>query len=290
MNNQKKILAIIYLIVLTITVGIAVLLLWEYRYFKREAQDLSLVKDAYYQHVEMLKRSLNASMSSDGEEEQESEIEKKKIIDEGDYVTVDFTVDETDAEVPSQFQIISREEDDRLKAIKSTITKLKTPPVVKRKRIPKKVFYKSLKQKTRYEPQRDFVFSWPIDLQNFWLSSLFGPRRRPNGHVEFHHAIDMAACKGTPVKAAASGKVILAQNLSGYGNCVMLEHNSRYKTRYAHLHRIMVRPGQLVETGEVIGSVGDTGLVRKSGRDASHLHFEVHQDGRRVNPLGFLFG
>ncbi|MBP6892687.1 M23 family metallopeptidase [Candidatus Babeliales bacterium] len=289
MNNQKTVLAFIYLIVLTITVGLAVLLLWEYRYFKREAQDLAQVKDAYYQHVEMLKRSLNASMSSDGEEEPESEIEKKKIND-GDYVTVDFTVDATDEDVPSQFQIISREEEDRLKAIKSTITKLKVPPVVKQKRIPKKVFYKSLKQKTRYEPQRDFVFSWPIDLQNFWLSSLFGPRRRPNGHVEFHHAIDMAACKGTPVKAAASGKVILAQNLSGYGNCVMLEHNSRYKTRYAHLHRIMVRPGQMVDVGDVIGSVGDTGLVRKSGRDASHLHFEVHQDGRRVNPLGFLFG
>lgn len=290
MNNQKTVLAFIYLIVLTITVGLAVLLLWEYRYFKREAQDLAQVKDAYYQHVEMLKRSLNASMSSDGEEEQESEIEKKKIVDEGEFVTVDFTVDETDEDVPSQFQIISREEEDRLKAIKSTITKLKVPPVVKRKRIPKKVFYKSLKQKTRYEPQRDFVFSWPIDLQSFWLSSLFGPRRRPNGHVEFHHAIDMAACKGTPVKAAASGKVVLAQNLSGYGNCVMLEHNSRYKTRYAHLHRIMVRQGQTVDTGDVIGSVGDTGLVRKSGRDASHLHFEVHQDGRRVNPLGFLFG
>ena len=290
MNNQKTVLAFIYLIVLAITLALAFLLLWEYRYFQREAQDLIQVKDAYYQHVEMLKRSLNASMSSDGEEEQESEIEKKKIVDEGEYVTVDFTVDETDEDMPCQFQIISREEEDRLKAIKSTITKLKTPPVIKRKRIPKKVFYKSLKQKTRYEPQRDFVFSWPIDLQNFWLSSLFGPRRRPNGHVEFHHAIDMAACKGTPVKAAASGKVILAQNLSGYGNCVMLEHNSRYKTRYAHLHRIMVRPGQIVQTGEIIGSVGDTGLVRKSGRDASHLHFEVHQDGRRVNPLGFLFG
>ena len=290
MNNQRTILAIVYAIVLTITVGLALLLLWEYRYFKREAQDLALVKDAYYQHVEMLKRSLNASIASDSEEEQESEKKKKKIVDDAGYVTVDFTVDETDDDAVSPFQIISREEDDRLKAIKSSIKKLQTPPVVKRKRIPRKVFYKSLKQKTRYEPQRDFVFSWPIDLQNFWLSSLFGPRRRPNGHVEFHHAIDMAACKGTPVKAAASGKVVVAQNLSGYGNCVMLEHNSRYKTRYAHLHRIMVHPGQVVQTGEVIGSVGDTGLVRKSGRDASHLHFEVHQDGRRVNPLGFLFG
>lgn len=291
MKNQKTVLLVIYFGVLAITMGIATLLLWEYRYFKHEAQDLAQVKEAYYQHVEMLKRSLNASMSQDGEEEQESDLEKKKIIDlDGEYVTVDFTLDAIDEEIPAQFEIISREEDDRLKAIKSTITKLRIPPKIKRKRIPKKIFYKSLQQKTRYAPQRDFVFSWPIDLQNFWLSSLFGPRRRPNGHVEFHHAIDMAACKGTPVKAAASGKVILAQMLSGYGNCVMLDHNSRYKTRYAHLHRMSVHPGQIVKQGEVIGSVGDTGLVRKSGRDASHLHFEVHQDGRRVNPLIFLFG
>ena len=288
MNNQKKILAIVYFFTLSITLFLAALLLWEYRYFKREAQDLAQVKDAYYQHVEMLKRSLNASMSEDGEEEPETE--KKKIIDDGDYVTVDFTEDASDEELSSPFEIISREEDDRLKAIKSNIAKLTVPPVVKRKRIPKKVFYKSLHQKTRYAPQRDFVFSWPIDLQNFWLSSLFGPRRRPNGHVEFHHAIDMAACKGTPVKAAAAGKILLAQNMSGYGNCIMIEHNHRYKTRYAHLHRIMVRPGQIVKEGEVIGSVGDTGLVRKSGRDASHLHFEVHQNGHRVNPLIFLFG
>jgi murein DD-endopeptidase MepM/ murein hydrolase activator NlpD len=290
MNNQKTVLAFIYFIVLTVTVSLAFLLLWEYRYFKHEAQDLAQVKDAYYQHVEMLKRSLNASMSQDGEEEQESEIEKKKIVDEGEFVSVEFTVDATDDDIPSQFEIISREEDDRLKAIKSNIDKLTIPPVVKRKRIPKKVFYKSLKQKTRYAPVRDFVFSWPIELQSFWLSSLFGPRRRPNGHVEFHHAIDMAACKGTPVKAASSGRVILAQNLSGYGNCIMIEHNSRYKTRYAHLHRINVHAGQMVKEGEVIATVGDTGLVRKSGRDASHLHFEVHQNGHRVNPLLFLFG
>ena len=124
MKNQKTILAFIYLIVLAITIGLAVLLLSEYRYFKHEAQDLAQVKEAYYQHVEMLKRSLNASMSSDNEEEQESEVEKKKIIEDGEYVTVDFTIDAIDEEAPCQFQIISREEEDRLKAIKSNLAKL----------------------------------------------------------------------------------------------------------------------------------------------------------------------
>jgi murein DD-endopeptidase MepM/ murein hydrolase activator NlpD len=292
MNNSKKIFFITYSVTLAVTIVIAGMLILQYQYFKSEAHHLALVKDSYYQHVEMLKRSLNASMSSEGEEEvTETELEKKKITEtDQDFVTVDFERDNLDEEPLVQFEMTSREEEARLRAFKSTISKLTMPTVVKRKKIPKKIFYKSLKQKTRFQPPGDFSFCWPIDLQNFWLSSLFGPRKRPSGHVEFHHGIDMAACKGTPVKAAATGKVILAQPLSGYGNCVMIEHNNRYKTRYGHMHRIFAKAGQIVKQGDVIGSVGDTGLVRKSGRDASHLHFEVHQNGVRVNPLAFLFG
>ncbi|MFA5998802.1 MAG: M23 family metallopeptidase [Candidatus Babeliales bacterium] len=293
MKNQKTIVVVTYFAVLAVTIVIAGLLFSQYRYFKQEAQELSQVKEAYYQHVEMLKRSLNASMVQDEEEEQDSEGEKKKITNDKlgkqPFVTIDFTVDAETEEAPSEFQIISKEEEDLLNAIKSNIKKLRAVPVVKHKKVPKKAFYKSLKKPTRYAPQRDFVFRWPVELSSFWLSSLFGPRKRPNGHIEFHQGIDMAAMRGTPVKAAAGGKVIFAQAASGYGNCVMIEHNNRYKTRYAHLHRICARPGQIVQEGERIGTVGDTGLVRKSGRDASHLHFEIIQEGRRVNPLIFLF-
>ncbi len=268
------------------------MLFCEYRYFKREAQELAQVKEAYYQHVDMLKRSLNASMVQDGEEEQDLEGEKKKTINnvsDDSYVVVDFTVDAQQEQASSEFQIISQEEEDRLNFIKSNIKKVQPVSIVKRKRVPKRNFYRSLTKSTRYAPQRDFVFCWPLDLSSFWLSSLFGPRKRPNGHIEFHQGIDMAAMKGTPVKAAAAGKVVFAQPAAGYGNCVMIEHNNRYKTRYAHLHRISVCPGQVVMEGDKVGSVGDTGLVRKSGRDASHLHFEIYQDGHRVNPLIFLF-
>lgn len=295
MKNQKTIIVAIYFAVLSVTVGIAFMLFLQYRYFKREAYELSQVKEAYYQHVDMLKRSLNASMVQDGEEEQALESEKKKINNSSsdDFVTVDFRVDEQPEELLSEFQIISQEEEGRLNSIKSNIKprlkKNSRAPIVKRKRIPKGNFYKSLTKSTRYAPQRDFVFCWPLELSSFWLSSLFGPRKRPNGHIEFHQGIDMAAMKGTPVKAAAAGKVIFAQPASGYGNCVIIQHNNRYKTRYAHLNRISVCQGQVVMEGDRVGSVGDTGLVRKSGRDASHLHFEIYQDGRRVNPLIFLF-
>ena len=149
MKNQKTVFLIIYFLILALTLGIAAILYLEYRYFENEAKNLAQVKESYYQHVEMLKRSLNASMVCDGEEE--LELEKKKIINfDDDFITVDFTIDAIDEENPVQFEIISREEDDRLKQIKSTITKLKIPPIVKSKRIPKKIFYKSLKQKTHY--------------------------------------------------------------------------------------------------------------------------------------------
>lgn len=136
---------------------------------------------------------------------------------------------------------------------------------------------------------RDFDFVWPIDLKNFWISSPFGPRKRPDGRPSFHYGIDMAAMKGVPVKAAASGKVMQAQYAPGYGNNIILSHAQNYRTRYAHLHSIKVKPGQWVQAGQTIGTVGDTGFVRKSGKYATHLHFEIHENGKPVNPLRYLF-
>ena len=135
---------------------------------------------------------------------------------------------------------------------------------------------------------KDFDFSWPVDRKKFWLSSLFGPRRLRNRGWKFHYGIDMAALKGTPVKAAATGIVLESFWNNGYGNCIIIAHNKKYKTRYAHLDKRLVKVGQKVKRGQVIGKVGDTGLVRKSGRDASHLHFEVYAFGKHVNPLSVL--
>lgn len=136
---------------------------------------------------------------------------------------------------------------------------------------------------------RDFSFAWPIDLHNFWISSLFGPRKRADGRPGFHYGIDMAAMRGTPVRATAAGKVLQAQYVPGYGNSVLLVHNQHYRSRYAHLHSILVKVGDTVNSGTVIGTVGDTGFIRKSGRDGSHLHFEIHENGVQKNPLRYLF-
>jgi len=137
-------------------------------------------------------------------------------------------------------------------------------------------------------PIKDCGFIWPIDEHKFWLSSLFGPRKRIDGTWGFHHGIDMAAVKGTAVKAVRAGVVVEASFQTGYGNTVVIKHSETIKTRYAHLHSIRVYVGQKIKQGTIIGTVGETGFVRKKGKDGSHLHFEVYERGKRINPLHCL--
>lgn len=103
-----------------------------------------------------------------------------------------------------------------------------------------------------------------------------------------HKAIDLAAIKGTLVMAAAPGKVVEARYSSGYGNTILICHGNGYKTRYAHLQAIRVKLYTMVSGGEIIGTVGDTGFIRKQGKDGSHLHFEVYCCNRPINPLTVL--
>lgn len=139
------------------------------------------------------------------------------------------------------------------------------------------------------QKQTDISLAWPIERSKFWLSSFFGPRKNPNGTWGFHHGIDMAAIKGTPIYAACAGVVSKAGHVKGFGQTVEITHNVKYMTRYAHLSEITVRHGQKVKQGELIGRVGDTGFVRSvHGRDPSHLHFEVLVFGKRRNPMYFF--
>ena len=98
-----------------------------------------------------------------------------------------------------------------------------------------------------------------------------------------HEGIDFGAPAGTPIRAAAPGRVRAAGWESGYGRTTVLAHAGGLQTKYAHQSRITVRPGQRVRRGQVIGRVGSTG--RSFG---AHLHFEVHVRGRARNPARYL--
>lgn len=122
---------------------------------------------------------------------------------------------------------------------------------------------------------------WPV---TGWLSSAFGRRTDPfHGNSAFHDGIDIVAEKGHPVLATADGDVATSGWVGEYGNLVVLRHSFGIETRYAHLARTAVRPGQTVRRGDVIGFVGSTGRST-----SAHLHYEVWLNNRLVNPLRLL--
>lgn len=125
----------------------------------------------------------------------------------------------------------------------------------------------------------------PINIKDYTMSSGYGYRRDPvYGSTKFHAGLDFAAASGTPVFATADGTVESADRQSGYGNCIDIAHGYNYLTRYAHLSKILVKPGQKVKRGEMIGKVGSTG--KSTG---PHLHYEVRFKDEPQNPVNYYF-
>lgn len=122
----------------------------------------------------------------------------------------------------------------------------------------------------------------PVEAPKGPVTSPYGWRRDPfTGAARFHSGVDIGLAYGTPVRAAASGQVVFAGANGGYGNMVVIERPSGQQVRYAHLAAQNVRAGDVVEQGQVIGQVGNTG--RSTG---AHLHVEVIENGRAVDPAG----
>ena len=101
--------------------------------------------------------------------------------------------------------------------------------------------------------------------------------------MQFHKGLDIAVAYGSPVKCAASGKVIFAGVKGGYGNCVIVEHGNGLATLYGHLSEILVETNDRVKVGQIIAKSGNTG--RSTG---PHLHYEVHKNNQPVNPRLFV--
>ena len=118
-------------------------------------------------------------------------------------------------------------------------------------------------------------------LPRLSISTPFGAKRIINGkRRSIHWGTDFRAKRGTPVRAALSGKVVLARNLYFTGNTVVIDHGLGIHTLYAHMSKLSVKEGQFVKRGEVIGKVGSTG--RSTG---PHLHFGVYVEGVKADPM-----
>ena len=294
-------------------VGIpGVLLFWEYRKMYKAAQELLEIKEDYRSYAMTLKRLIKEKARENGIENLEEEEKKKWIM--WNQFSKNSRVFCSDSCDEPYFEVVNRDPDHLKAGSLSLAKKHHLESDVARmfdyqswQELPlSKIFIKKRKKKRPYTTisgtasrspllteevkrmRQEMLFSWPVDKDAFWFSSPFGIRRIGRGKWKFHSGIDLAACRGTPIKAAAGGIVIQSCFHKGYGNCISIVHNRKYRTRYAHLNSRRVKVGQKVERGEFIGTVGATGFVRSRSKDASHLHFEVYAFGRHVNPVSLL--
>lgn len=136
--------------------------------------------------------------------------------------------------------------------------------------------------KDQRELFRATPLGWPTEGR---LTSLFGRRHDPflDNQGEFHNGLDIAGALGTPVRATADGTVKIASWQGGYGRLVVLEHPRGFKTYYGHNSQLLVNAGESVKRGQVIAYMGTSG--KSTGY---HLHYEVWQNGRPVNPMTFV--
>lgn len=138
---------------------------------------------------------------------------------------------------------------------------------------------KAKKKFTNTLPNVDFI--WPISGR---ISSIFGLRRFFNEQERRPHSgLDIAAPEGTPIKATASGTVIDSGDFFFSGNMIYLDHGQGLVSMYAHMSKLLVKPGDYVTQGEIIGEVGETGRVT-----GPHLHFAVIANRTLIDPMFML--
>jgi murein DD-endopeptidase MepM/ murein hydrolase activator NlpD len=126
-------------------------------------------------------------------------------------------------------------------------------------------------------------FIWPLRLSGS-ISSGFGPRVAPTaGASTFHHGVDISVPSGSDILAAKDGKVVISMYSSSAGNYIGIYHGNNVYSYYMHCSALLVKTGQKVMAGEVIGRVGSTGIST-----GPHLHFALHVNGEYVDPMLYL--
>lgn len=126
-------------------------------------------------------------------------------------------------------------------------------------------------------------FGHPVGVETYRTSS-YGLRKDPfTKRPTFHEGLDFGGQRHTPIVATADGKVIFAGRNGGYGRSVEIDHGHGFVTRYGHMHKLNVKRGQVVKKGDKIGGMGSTGRST-----ATHLHYEIHFQGRVYDPDKFL--
>lgn len=131
----------------------------------------------------------------------------------------------------------------------------------------------------------DIPSIWPVRSPQLHISMPFGPNIHPiTGQWYVHKGLDMSTWRsGDPIRAPANGQVVTRAYDAGYGNNLIIKHKHGIYTRYAHMNTFRVVPGQFVSQGDIIGTIGNTGVTT-----GPHLHYEVHIGSDVVDPMKYL--
>lgn len=118
-----------------------------------------------------------------------------------------------------------------------------------------------------------------------YIESKYGEKRVLDGKMQngYHRGVDLGAPRGTPIYSTNHGKVILAGKFIEEGNMIMIDHGQGIISAYLHLSRIVVKPGQMIKTGDLIGKVGSTGIST-----SFHLHWGIYLHGVPLDPLYWI--
>ena len=148
------------------------------------------------------------------------------------------------------------------------------------------IAYSIYDRAARFELLREIFLSVPLaaPINKYYITSSYGYRKDPyTKRRAFHKGIDLGAAWGSNILTTAAGKVSFVGNYGSYGKSVFVDHGNGIQTRYAHLSKILVKEGEIVDLGSIIGKIGNTG--RSTGK---HLHYEIKINNKARNPWPFL--
>ena len=267
-----------------LNIFLALILFWEYSEVRKKGVQLELYQNDYQEYQRVLKHIIE-----DYCEQHSTSPEQIAAAKQGPVAQE--SAEKTSAAQTAEFVPLNRDKKHLERTVFASVlkeaeTKVRIKPRLRKRRMALRAAQPKDDGIPSYPLVKNAPFGWPLDRDNFWISSYFGRRRTRSGKIRLHAGIDMAAVRGTLVKAAAPGRVEFAGRAGTFGFMILISHDARYKTRYAHLSRVLVRDGTVVRQGQIIGCVGNTGRV--SGKNGDHLHFEVLSYGRAVNPMKFL--
>lgn len=237
--------------------------LTQYRNIKENMDEQALRLDQYHQRMDAMKKDIESLI------DREEEI--RGMLGEIPRSRSRFTASASDT-FEDQFQTVqkTRSINDCLLFLKDYMSQLKVSF--------DRVYRKVQIQKTRFAATPSI---WPVYGS---INSGFGFRRHPiTGSYTAHHGVDIPGWHGAPIKVTADGIVRYAGWKGTFGFVVLVDHDYGYRTVYAHLAKVMVRPGDRVKKGQVVGQMGTTGLST-----GTHLHYEIQRWGIAINPVAYL--